>query len=100
MGFICIFQLNNGAIKESDEVIFLEYIDKSFGKYHAGPVKLAKVICNNKPAFIYSNSPSFPSSKGTLQSGDKLDSQTKIAYFGAEGEDIPYSRPYATIRFE
>jgi hypothetical protein len=100
MAFICIFQLNNGAIKESDEVIFLEYIEDSFGKYHTAPIKIAKVIFNNKPAFIYSNSPSFPSSKGTIQSGDKLDSQTKIAYFAAEGEDIPYNRPYAIIGFE
>jgi hypothetical protein len=81
-------------------VIFLEYIDKSFGKNHPAPVKIAKVTFNNTPAFIYSNSPSFFSSNGTLKSGDKLDSQAKIAYFHTEGEDIPYSRPYSTIRFE
>jgi len=59
MAFICIFQLNNGVIKESDEVIFLKYFEDSFGKYHASPIKIAKVIFNNKPAFIYCNSPSF-----------------------------------------
>jgi hypothetical protein len=100
MSFSCIFRLNNGAIKDSDEVIFLEYVDESFGKHHTDPVKIGKVIFNNAPAFIYSNSPGFFSSKGTLKSGDKLDSQTKIGYFHAEGEDIPYSRPYATIRIE
>ena len=97
MGFICIFQLNNGAIKESDDVTFIEFIEESFGKYHAVPIKIAKIIFNSQPAFIYSNCPCFPSSKGNLKSGDKLDSETKIAYFATEGEDIPYNRPYAII---
>jgi len=100
MSFVCIFQLNNGAIKKSDDVTFVEFIEESFGKYHTAPIKIAKIIFNGKPAFIYSNSPSFPSSKSDLKSGDKLDAETKIAYFAAEGEDIPYNRPHATIGFE
>lgn len=100
MAFSCIFQLNNGAIKSTDEVIFLEFIDESFGKYHRAKVKIAKILFNNKPAFISSNSPSFPSGKGSLKSGDKLTQETKIAYFATEGEDIPYNQPYAVISFE
>lgn len=100
MAFICTFQLNNGAIKPSDEIFFVEYIDKHFGNFHSMPVKIAKILFNKKPAYVYSNCPCFPSSKGTLQSGDKINSETKIAYFSAEGEDIPYDRPYATVEFE
>ena len=100
MPFVCIFKLNNGAIKESDEVVFVEFIEESFGKYQPAPIKIAKVVFNNKGAFIYSNSPCFPSSKGNIQPGDKLNSETKIAYFAANGEDIPYNRPYAIISFE
>jgi len=81
MAFICIFQLNNGAIKESVKFTFLEYIEDPLGNITLLLLKLLKLYSINKPAFIYSNSPSFPSSKGAIQSGDKLDSQTKIAYF-------------------
>jgi len=100
MPFICVFQLNNGAIKETDEVIFVEFIEASFGNFYSLPIKIAKVTFNNIPSFIYSNCPCFPSSKGSVQKGDKLNAETKIGYFSADGEDIPYNRPYATIGFE
>ncbi|MEP6465694.1 MAG: hypothetical protein ABJB05_05290 [Parafilimonas sp.] len=97
MPFSCIFQLNNGALKESDEVIFIDFIDSSFGKYHVGKVKLAKVLFNGLPAFVCSNSPAFPSAKGAIKQGEKLTAETKIGFFAAEGEDIPYNKPYAII---
>jgi hypothetical protein len=97
MPFTCIFKLNNGAIKESDEVIFLEFIEASFGKFHNAKVKIAKVRLNNNLAFIYSNSPCFPSTKGKLKTGNKITSETIIGYFAADGEDIPYGQPYAII---
>jgi hypothetical protein len=100
MPFSCVFQLNNGAINESDEIIFIEFIDHSFGKYNADKVKLARVLFNGNPAFIYSNSPGFASTKGKLEQGDKITSETKIGFFGADGEDIPYNRPYAVIKIE
>ena len=100
MPFSCIYKLNNGALTESDEVVFIEFIDNSFGKFHEEKVKIAKVLFNNKPAFIYSNCPSFPSAKSELQKGERITQETKIAYFSAEGEDIPYYKPYAIIRFE
>ena len=100
MPFTCVFQLNNGAIKPSDEVIFLKYIDESFGRYHSEKIKIAEVLFNNIHAFILSNCPSFPSTKGDLSWGQKVTAETKIAYFAANGEDIPYNRPYAIISFE
>ena len=100
MPFICIFRLNNGAIKKTDEVIFDEFIDSSFGEYHEENIKIAKVFFNGSPAFIYSNSPCVPSTKGNLSRGDKLSEETEIACFAADGESIPYSRPYAIIKFE
>jgi hypothetical protein len=100
MAFSCIFQLNNGAINPTDDVRFVEFIEDAFGKYHTEKVKIAKVLFNGKSAYVYSNSPSFPSGKGTINKGDKINAETKIAYFSAEGEDIPYNKPYATIRFE
>ena len=100
MPFICTFRLNNGAIKRTDEVIFEEFIDSSFGEYHEENIRIAKVNFNGKPAFVYSNSPCFPSTKGSLTYGDKLSEETEIGYFAADSENIPYNRPYAIIKFE
>lgn len=99
MPFTCIYQLNNGAINDGDEIIFKQYIDQSFGSYHAAPVKIAEVIVNGRMGFIYSNGPGVPSTKGSLAAGDLITPETKIAYFFADGEDIPYQRPYAVIQF-
>jgi len=100
MPFVCKYQLNNGAIDESDEIVFNRFVDESFGSYHREGVRLAEVEFNGLPAFIYSNSPGFPSTKGNLKPGDKINSETEIAYFAADGEDIPYSRPYAVIKIK
>jgi hypothetical protein len=97
MPFVCKYQLNNGAIKDDDHVVFKRYLDESFGKFHIEPVKIAEASLNNQAAFIYSSSPGFPSTKGNLIEGDLITPDTIIAYFSANGEDIPYNKPYATI---
>lgn len=100
MPFVCIYQLNNGAIDTDDKVIFKQYVDDSFGEYHTNPVKIAEVVINGKQGYVCSTSPGFPSTKGSLKTGDWITAETKIAYFSADGEDIPYNRPYAVIIFE
>ncbi len=100
MPFSCIFKLNNGAIKINDKIVFEEYIDSAFGKFEKIPVKIARVKFNEQNAFIYSNCPCYISSKGTLKKGDRVYTETKIGYFISEGEEIPYQKPYATIKFE
>ena len=97
MPFTCKFQLNNGSITENDEVIFINFIDDSFNKYQSELVKIAEVEFNNLKTFIYSTCPCFPSLKGNLKTGDLINSETIIGYFSAEGEAIPYDKPYAKI---
>jgi hypothetical protein len=100
MPFTCKFQLNNGAIKKTDVVIFIAFIESSFGTFFKENTKIAKILFNEEPAFISSNSPCFPSTKGKLVNGDQINEQTILGYFSADGEDIPYDRPYAIIEFE
>jgi hypothetical protein len=97
MAFVCKFQLNNGEIKDTDVVVFLEFVDDSFGNYHEEQVKIAKVEFNGSERFIYSTCPCFTSSKADLKKGQIIDKNTVIGYFAAEGEDIPYNKPYAQI---
>ncbi len=100
MPFICTYQLNNGAMSANDEVVFQRYVDGSFGAYHSHNVPIAEVLVNGLSGFIYSNGPGFPSTQGKLETGDTITPETKIAYFAANGEDIPYGRPYAVIRLD
>ena len=97
MPFSCTFQLNNGAIEPSDCVHFIAYIDSSFGKFQTEEVPIADVTFNGNSAKIFTTCDCFPSSKGQLVVGDKIDASTKIAFFATNGEDIPYNRPYAKI---
>ena len=100
MPFVCKFQLNHGAIEDSDNIIFIEFIDSSFAKFHQAPIAIAKILFNGRPGFINSNSPAFPSAKGALIKNQSLSKETVIGYFSAEGEDIPYNKPYATISLQ
>ena len=97
MPFSCSFQLNNGAIDSSDRIVFVEYINSIFDSYHKERVKIAHVLFNGVNAFIYSNCPCYVSSKGDLKKGQEITKSTIIGYFSAEGEDIPYNKPYAII---
>jgi|LakMenEpi03Aug12_release.lakeMendotaPanAssembly.Ray.scaffolds.fasta_scaffold356388_2 hypothetical protein len=99
MPFTCLFQLNNSAIDSNDEVIFDKYIEESFGAFQPDIVEIAKVMVNGKEAFIVTNCTCFPSSKGDLVFGDRVVPASIVGYFHADGEDIPYGKPYARIRF-
>jgi hypothetical protein len=100
MPFSCKFQLNNNALQETDEIIFQEYIDSAFDHYHENPIKIARATFNGRDAFVYSTCPCFVSSKGTIKKGEKITAASIIGYFAANGEDIPYNKPYAIIKFE
>lgn len=99
MPFSCKFQLNNKAISSNDKVVFGKFIESSFGKFHEAKVNIAEVIYNNQIAFITSNCPCFVSSPNkALERGTIITETTVIGYFSANGEDIPYNRPYAIIK--
>ena len=100
MAFSCLFQLNNGAINETDEVIFLKYIPSVFDSFRKNSVKIAEVIFNGSRASIFTNCPCYISSKAGLKAGERIIQSTVIGYFSAEGEDILYSKPYAILKIE
>ncbi|MBL7806186.1 MAG: hypothetical protein JNN28_00125 [Saprospiraceae bacterium] len=95
MAFLCTFQLNNGEIQDTDEVIFLAFVDDSFGHYHKDQVKIARVLFNGDESYIYSTCPCIPSDEASLTQGQKIDKDTIIGYFAAD--DIPYDKPFARI---
>jgi hypothetical protein len=97
MGFKCELRLNNGAINPEDEVVFISWIKQAWGKYYSVNVKYAKVLLNNEEAFLGTNCPCFLSERGKFKKGDKIKQDTIIGYFEADGEVIPYNRPYSTI---
>lgn len=97
MPFSCVFQLNYGAIGSQDEVIFEHFVEESFGRFSSKLVAIAKIQFNGQEAYIATSCPCLPFAKGQLAKGDRITSETKIGCFAADGEDIPYNRPSATI---
>ena len=100
MPFKCKFQLNNGAIDNNDIIIFSKFINDSFYSFNNSPVNIAEVFVNGKRAYIISTCPCVPSHKCNLIEGQSIDCNTIIGYFDADGDDIPYNKPYAQITFE
>ena len=98
MPFSCVFQLNNGIISDSDRIIFVDYINSNFKKYHKTSEKIACIIFNGKPGFILSTCPCYFSKTGNLKRNDLITDKSEIAYFDADGESIPYNLPYAMIK--
>lgn len=99
MPFTCKFQLNNGALNTTDKIVFVSFVDKSFGDFHDENVPIAKVLVNGLDAFVYTTCPCFPSAKGRVEKGSIISEETILGYFSANGEDIPYNKPYSQIKF-
>lgn len=100
MPFTCTFRLNNGAISDTDNITFISFVDAAFDRYQPEFVKIAKVTYNGSDAFVWSTCKCFPSSKANLKNGDPINAETVIGYFSADGEEIPYHKPYAALRLE
>ena len=47
--------------------------------------------------FIMTNGPCMPMTKGSLKAGDEIASSTVIGVAAAEGENIPYDKPYCVF---
>jgi len=60
-------------------------------------VPIAEILFNEVKAYSFSNCPCFLSAKGNLSEWEILKGDTIIGYFSAEGDEIPYNKPYAII---
>jgi hypothetical protein len=75
-------------------VLFEGWLDDSFDKYVLKGTAFAKASDKTGPGFIVTNGPMVLSSKAPLAIGSKIDPGGIIATGAADGEDIPYGKPF------
>ena len=97
MASTCKLSLNNGAIKETDYIIFHSWIDSAWGKYIPTGTKYAEVIIDNQKAFLVTTCECQLLEKAELNKGDKIEPTTMIGTFACDGELIPYEKPYSKV---
>jgi len=81
-------------------VVFEGWTESTFAKYVPKGTAFAKASNPQGPGFIVTNGPVFISSAEHLDLGATIAPGAVIAYGGANGEDIPYGRPYCVFVHE
>jgi hypothetical protein len=78
-------------------IVFEVWIEDCFGKYVPKGTGFARASGPDGPGVIVTNGPMFLSSHGSFVEGDTIAPGTYVAYGAADGEDIPYGKPYCVF---
>lgn len=84
-------KLNLGS---DSPITFEGWVEDIFGRYVPKGTAFAKASGPRGPGFIVTNGPMLLSSGASLTIGARLAPGEIIAYGAADGEDIPYGKPY------
>jgi hypothetical protein len=87
-------KLNLGA---DSPITFEGWVENSFGRFVPKGSAFAKASGPSGPGFIVTNGPMFLSSGASLTIGSRLVPGEVIAFGSADGEDIPYGKPYCVF---
>lgn len=87
-------KLNLGA---ESAITFEGWVHGSFGRYVPKGTAFAKASGPSGPGLVVTNGPVFLSSGASLTIGSQIAPGEIIAYGGANGEDIPYGKPYCVF---
>jgi hypothetical protein len=78
-------------------IVFDGWIEDCFGKYVPKGTSFARASGPKGHGVIVTNGPVFLSTQVPLVAGDTLLPGSYVAYGSAEGEDIPYGKPYCVF---
>jgi hypothetical protein len=78
-------------------IIFEGWLEDVFGKYVRKGTAFAKASSPTGPGFIVTNGPMFLSSGAPLVLGSRIVPGEFITAGAANGEDIPYGKPYCVF---
>jgi hypothetical protein len=76
---------------------FEGWIEDAFGKYVPKGTAFSNASGPEGPGFIVTNGPMFLSTKAPLVLGATIAPGSYVAYGAAEGEEIPYGKPYSVF---
>jgi len=78
-------------------LVFEGWIESAFAKYVPKGTPFAKASGRNESGLIVTNGPVVISSAEHLELGAIIEPGAVIAYGAADGEEIPYGRPYCVF---
>ena len=99
MPFSCEAKLEAGQLRDG-AIIFDGWIDNVWGTFVPQGTAFARCHDENGPCSLLLTGPGLLSSKPNLKAGDHLVAGTIVAYFNADGESIPYGKPYCLVAYE
>lgn len=98
MPFTCKSVTLDGQLREP-ELIFDEWIDEVFTTYVPRGAAFANAHDSLGRCVLRMAGPGVPSTKPNLIPGSPITVGTIVLYFAADGEDIPYNRPYCDLDY-
>jgi hypothetical protein len=98
MPFSCKAEIMADQIRQSP-LIFDAWIDSAWDRYVDAGTAFANAHDSMGNCLLRLTGPGFLSSKPKISPGDEIRVGTIVAYFAADGEDIPYGRPYCTLDY-
>ncbi len=98
MAFTCEAKILSGQLRD-DSLVFDCWIEEAWSKYVVAGTAFAKAHDRQGNCVLNLTGPGFLTARPKLVAGDRISVGTLVAYFSADGEAIPYGRPYCTISY-
>jgi len=99
MPFSCHAVITVEQIREQP-LIFDAWIDDAWDRFVDAGTAFAYAYDSRGRCTLRLSGPGFLSTRPTIVHGDPIFPGTIVAYFNANGEDIPYGRPYCTLDYD
>ncbi|HEV7301019.1 MAG TPA: hypothetical protein VGN72_16750 [Tepidisphaeraceae bacterium] len=99
MPFSCEAKLDASQLRDG-AIVFDAWIDNVWSTFVPQGTAFARCHDGNGSCLLLLNGPGYLSSKPKLKVGDRLVAGTIVAYFNADGESIPYGKPYCLVAYE
>mgnify|MGYP003676478769 CR=1 FL=1 len=98
MPFVCNAEILPDQLREST-LFFDAWLDDVWESYVPAGTAFAIAHDSRGSCELCLAGPGFLSTRPKLQPGDEIRIGTIVAYFSADGEDIPYGRPYCDLLY-
>lgn len=98
MPFACQAKIEPGQLRHAP-LIFDHWIEEVWDRFVPTGTAFAVAHDIEGQCTINLNGPGFLSAKPSLEAGDPIQVGSIVAYFSADGESIPYGKPYCVINY-
>ena len=98
MPFSCDAKILPEQLREHP-LIFVGWIDEAWERFVDAGTPFAMARDSRGGCVLRLTDPGFLSTQPKLKTGDEITIGTIVACFNANGEDIPYGRPYCIVDY-